>query len=83
MLDEVVLGDNCRKKMESVLLGFLLGEEDRGKSEGSKLNLWQIGVYLYLGELKNVKFPLYTCIAFYKLWLLFVLVKTDNTRTQA
>lgn len=57
--------------------------------EGSKLNLWQIGVYMYLGELKNVNLPLYTCIilycidlAFYKIWLLFVLVKTDNTRTQ-
>lgn len=38
----------------SVLLGFLLGEEDRGKSEISKVSLCQLGVYL--GELKNVNF---------------------------
>lgn len=55
--------------MEGVLLGFLLGEEDRGTPEGSKLNLWQIGVYL--GELKNVIFPLYTCIILYCIDLVF------------
>lgn len=73
--------------MEGVLLGFLLGEEDRGTPEGSKLNLWQIGVYL--GELKNVIFSslyLYYFIlhrpCILRSGFLFMLVKTSNTRTQ-